>query len=318
MRGTTHREKGDARAPTRGARARPPLFARMVLTVTLLLVVALASACAEARVHYTFEEDGSYRVEGTVFLTQQEGAAYERLLELRRRLEQFGITTTDLAEPGRLGFTFAGDSTNDMWAQQQAGGGPRLWTDQGLLSKKYVFYWPLDWDIYVEGVAPENIDGLEAAFFQASDIRVTATFPGDGARHNGDMGGGVEAGSGGRTIAWQVLPLEPGFMRAEHTAWVWWRVALVPAFLLIAAALVVARLYRSLRTAAVPRPSAGAAMPTRAGSAGGGAPPERVIAAPERVVLLDATAACPVCDAPVVPGEACVQCVATAEAATRS
>jgi hypothetical protein len=129
----------------------PTPVLRASLAVMLILVAFAFSACVEARMHYTFEEDGSYRVEGSVALQQQDDQAELRLLKLREQLERAGLLTADLAEPGRLGFTFQGDSTDDTWVRQQAGGGPRLWTDQGLLSKKYVFCWLLDWDAYLGG-----------------------------------------------------------------------------------------------------------------------------------------------------------------------
>ncbi|MHB1343862.1 MAG: hypothetical protein ACYCX3_05840 [Thermoleophilia bacterium] len=255
------------------------------LAVVLALLSLILSACAESRVHFTFEEDGSYRVEGTVVLTRPDERALLRLDELRERLELVGLTTDDLAEPGRLGFTFQGDSTHDVWARQQAGGGPRLWTDQGLLRKKFVFFWPLDWDVYVEGVAPDGLDEPEVVSFRTSDLQVTASFPGSGARYNGTL----EAGSDGRTVTWAVAPLEPASMRAEYSSSVWWRVALVPVFVVAIVVLLLVWRYRSLQN--VPR----------VGDAVSPAP--------------TASISCPVCAAPMTPGKLCARCVATADSA---
>ncbi len=293
--------------PTLVRGASRALAGRTSLAFVLVLLTLVLSACAEARVHYTFEEDGSYRVEGSVSLGQRDAPALERLLGLRGRLESAGLTTADLTEPGRLGFTFNGDSANDTWTQQQAGGGPRLRTEQGLLSKKFVLYWPFDWDVYLEGVAPEGIGEGEAALFRTSDIRVTATFPGGGARHNGSL----EAGSDGRTVEWTVLPLEPGFIRAEYSFLVWWRAALVPVFVVAVIVLLFVRRYLSLR--AVPR--VGETVVQGGGAASGRLRATGGFTAPATPPAVTASASCPVCDAPIVPGETCARCVATVEAA---
>lgn len=296
------------------------------------------SACAEARVHYTFEEDGSFRVEGSVTLTEGGVQAKERLLRVREQLDRVGLTTADLTEPGSVGFTFRGDSTHDLWAKQQAGGGPRLWTDQGLLRKKFVFFWPLDWKTYLEGVAPEGLDEFEAASFQAADLQVTASFPGSGARQNGTL----DAGSGGRTVTWTVLPLEPRSMRAEYSFLIWWRAALAPVLVVGTLIALLALRYRSLRDVprggdALPalRPPPTAGLPPlgpRPSPPSRGPPPgppqPNPTAAPAPAAALrpeaegvppasrgEASSLCPVCDAPVVPGEPCLRCVATAESA---
>lgn len=287
------------------------LACRVSVALVLALVTLALSACTEARVHYTFEEDGSYRVEGSVSLVQRDAPAVERLLALRAQLERAGLTTADLTVPGRLGFTFSDDSTPGEWARLQAGGGPRLRTEQGLLSKKFVLYWPFDWDVYLEGVAPEGMGEGEAALLRSSDIRVSVTFPGGGARHNGTLAAGLD----GRTVEWTVLPLEPGFIRAEYSFLVWWRVALLPLFVVAVVALLLVRRYLSLRDA--PRVGKTVAVGAGAGSGRlgqiGGFPAPVAPSLPPTAVATSAS--CPVCDAPIVPGEPCGRCVATVRAA---
>ncbi|MBU2601988.1 MAG: hypothetical protein KKA32_07460 [Actinobacteria bacterium] len=278
-----------------------PFRARFALVIVLGAITVFLAACADVRVDYTFMEDGSYQVEGQVVVTEVTQYTDQRLARLRDRLTQAGLVVTPLADPGQRGFAFAGDSASGEWAELPLRGTPRLREEQGMVSRKSAFTWVFDWGTVLDDLFPERLFQDEADSLPAADFQVTVTFPEAGASHNGDP---VD-GSGGRTVSWTVIPLESNSLRAERSVPVWWRVALVPVFVVGGIALLVYGRVRPVRAAPSSSTVPLVAEPPSPRVPTGAAPSDP---APSRAV-------CPVCDGPMEPGQPCGRCLAAVEAA---
>ncbi len=304
-------------------------LARVILIVALGATVVFLAACADVRVGYTFMEDGSYQVEGQVVVTEVTQYTDQRLARLRDRLTQTGLVVTPLADPGQRGFAFAGDGAHGEWADLPLRGTPRLRDEQGMVSRKSAFTWVFDWGTVLDDLFPERIFQDEADALVAADFQVTVTFPEEGFGHDGDL---VD-GSGGRTVLWTVIPLESTSLRAERSVPVWWRVALVPVFVVAGLTLLIYGRVRAVRGAPapatiplfaepagprVPADAATSPFPGPAPSASalppssGSLPPAKAASPPW---LPPAPAVCPVCDGPMKPGQPCGRCLAAVEAA---
>lgn len=291
-------------------------LARVMLVVLLGATAALPAACADVRVDYTFMEDGSYRVEGQVVVTEVTQYTDQRLARLRDRLTQAGLVVTPLADPGSRGLTFTGDSARGDWAELTVRGAPRLRDEQGMVSRKSTFTWLLDWSALLDELFPEKLFQDEADALMAADFQVTVTFPQEGVDHNGYL---VD-GSGGRTVAWTVTPLESISMRADRSTPVWWRVVLGPVFVVGGLVFLILGRIRSSQGAPSPSTMPLVAEPTRPRAPTGAEPPDLPPDLPSGAQSdpLSAGVTCPVCDGPIQPGHPCGRCLAAVKAADGS